>query len=148
MGGRPGRHARRLRSTGTHLIVVDSSVWVAHIRGLESEAVTKLLAITRDTSRVLVGDVVLLEILRGARSQQHAEHLHATLRQFQVVRMMDHKLAVLASKHSRILRARGIAIRRTVDLIIGTFCIAHGHELLHQDRDFTPMATHLGLLFV
>jgi predicted nucleic acid-binding protein len=32
-----------------------------------------------------------------------------------------------------------------VDLIIGTFCIKHGHTLLHDDRDFDPMRTHLGL---
>lgn len=130
------------------MIVVDSSVWVAHIRGLESEAVIKLLAIIRDTSRVLIGDVVLLELLQGARSEEHAEHLHTRLRCFQVVPMMDHGLAVLAAKHYRTLRAKGVTIRRTVDLIIGTFCIAYGHELLHQDRDFTPMATHLGLRLV
>ena len=31
------------------------------------------------------------------------------------------------------------------DLIIGTYCMEHGHSLLHADRDFDPMAEHLGL---
>jgi predicted nucleic acid-binding protein len=30
-------------------------------------------------------------------------------------------------------------------LLIGTHCIEHGHDLLHDDRDFVPMAQHLGL---
>jgi len=30
-------------------------------------------------------------------------------------------------------------------LIIGTFCILHGHSLLHDDRDFEPMRQYLGL---
>jgi predicted nucleic acid-binding protein len=30
-------------------------------------------------------------------------------------------------------------------MIIGTFCIEGGHTLLHDDRDFGPMAQHLGL---
>jgi predicted nucleic acid-binding protein len=38
------------------------------------------------------------------------------------------------------------AIKKTPDLIIGTFCVAHGHRLLHNNRDFDPMAKHLGLL--
>jgi len=36
----------------------------------------------------------------------------------------------------------------TADIIIGTFCIARGHSLLHDDRDFVPMAKHLGLKVV
>jgi len=35
--------------------------------------------------------------------------------------------------------------RKTVDLIIGTFCIVHGHYLLHGDRDFEQMHRHLDL---
>jgi predicted nucleic acid-binding protein len=36
-------------------------------------------------------------------------------------------------------------MRKAVNLIIGTFCIEHGHTLLHGDRDFEPMRTYLGL---
>ena len=33
-------------------------------------------------------------------------------------------------------------------IIIGTFCIAHDHSLLHDDQDFAPMEKHLGLRVV
>jgi predicted nucleic acid-binding protein len=36
-------------------------------------------------------------------------------------------------------------VRKTADLVIGTFCIERGHALLHDDRDFLPMTVHLGL---
>jgi predicted nucleic acid-binding protein len=39
----------------------------------------------------------------------------------------------------------GITIRKTADIIIGTFCIEHRHTLLHDDRDFAPMEKRLGL---
>jgi hypothetical protein len=29
--------------------------------------------------------------------------------------------------------------------MIATFCIRNHHVLLHRDRDFAPMAEHLGL---
>jgi hypothetical protein len=41
--------------------------------------------------------------------------------------------------------ALGITVGKTIDLIIGTFCIARGHALLAADGDFRPMARHLGL---
>ena len=50
-----------------------------------------------------------------------------------------------AAANFRSLRRRGITIRKTNDMIIGTFCLEHGHVLLQQDRDFLPMAEHLGL---
>jgi predicted nucleic acid-binding protein len=42
-------------------------------------------------------------------------------------------------------REHAAVIRKTADLIIGTYCIEHGHTLLHDDRDFDLMHAHLGL---
>jgi predicted nucleic acid-binding protein len=39
----------------------------------------------------------------------------------------------------------GVTIRKTADIIIGTFCIERGHVLLHDDRDFAAMEKYLGL---
>lgn len=59
--------------------------------------------------------------------------------------MLDPGLAVRAAANYRLLKARGIAVRKRPDLVIGTFCIERGHALLHDDRDFLPIAAHLGL---
>lgn len=59
--------------------------------------------------------------------------------------MLGAELAVAAAGHYRALRTLGITIRKTADLVIATFCIAHGHSLLHDDRDFEPFAEHLSL---
>jgi hypothetical protein len=48
------------------------------------------------------------------------------------------------ARNYRALRAAGVTVRKTPDLIIGTYCIEHGHTLLHADRDFEPMREHLG----
>ena len=62
--------------------------------------------------------------------------------------MLDGRLAVRAAANYRELRRRGSTVRKAVDAIIGTFCLEHGHVLLHDDRDFDPFATHLGLRVV
>jgi len=43
------------------------------------------------------------------------------------------------------LRRKGVTLRKTIDVIIGTFCIQHHLSLLHDDRDFDPMVKFLGL---
>ncbi|GLQ37664.1 hypothetical protein GCM10007908_12840 [Rhizobium albus] len=35
--------------------------------------------------------------------------------------------------------------RKSIDIVIGSFCIKTGSRLLHDDRDFTAMAAHLDL---
>jgi predicted nucleic acid-binding protein len=129
------------------MIVVDSSVWIANLRDLDIEPVRKLRSID-DLDAILVGDLVLLEVLQGARDEEHAVRIESDLRQFRIERMLDEELAVRAARHYRTLRGRGVTIRKTIDLIIGAFCLERGHALLHDDRDFDSMAVHLGLRVV
>jgi Arc/MetJ family transcription regulator len=49
---------------------------------------------------------------------------------------------------ARTRKRRGITVRRTIDLLIGTWCIENHTPLLHNDSDFHPMARHLGLIEV
>lgn len=125
------------------LIVVDSSVWIANFR---APAGSRLQHLDRlDENEILVGDIVLLEVLRGARSDREMREIALLLGTFQTVTMLDAGLAAKAAQNYRHLREIGITIRSIADLIIGTFCIERGHALLHDDRDFTPMVEHLGL---
>ena len=126
------------------MIVVDSSVWIDSIRGASTPQVTQLQRAFR-ADEVLVGDLVLLEVLRGARHDRDAQRLERTLRQFAVVPMMSEAIAQEGARIYRTLRADGITIGKTVDLIIATFCLMGDHHLLHSDRDFTPIAERFGL---
>ena len=97
---------------------------------------------------LLVGDLILLKILQGARDDAHATRIERGLRQYAIVRLLDGDLAPRVARNYRKLREMGITIRKTADIIIGTFCIEHRHTLLHDDRDFAPMEEHLGLMVV
>ena len=94
---------------------------------------------------LLVGDLILCEVLRGVRLEVAARQIEAAMQVFEIVPLCDPDLAIKAAANYRYLRARGITIRKTIDLIIGTFCIERGHALLHSDRDFEPMERFLGL---
>lgn len=128
------------------MIVVDSSVWIGNLRGDSSEPVRKLRAYAEtEDDQILVGDLILLEVLQGVRDEAHATRIERSLRRYPITPMLSDRLAVRAAYNYRSLRGRGITVRKTVDMIIGTYCIEGGHRLLHDDRDFDPMAQHLGL---
>jgi predicted nucleic acid-binding protein len=130
------------------MIVADSSVWIGQLRGLDNRAVRKLTEVQRAHRAILIGDLILLEVLQGARDDAHALRLERDLRKFKIESMLGDDIAVKAATNYRILRGRGITVRKTVDLIIATFCIERGHSLLHDDRDFDAIAPHVGLSVV
>lgn len=126
------------------MIVVDSSVFIAVLRGQGTEAARRFRTEV-DPEDIVVGDLVILEVLQGAESDRHAAAIARELRAFVVMRMLDPEIAMKAADNFRRLRRLGATMRKTVDLIIGTFCIENGHALLHQDQDYDPMVEHLGL---
>ena len=111
MGRRPRRDAGRARRPHASLIVVDSSVWIANLRGLDTASVRRLRAIDHENDQVLVGDLILLEVLQGARDGQHAGRIEQALCRYPIVPMLDPNLAILAAKDYRILRGLGITGR-------------------------------------
>jgi predicted nucleic acid-binding protein len=129
------------------MIVVDSSVWIPYLRNDHTER-TERLDDLLDREQIVVGDIVMCEILQGVRNEAEAARVETILRGFHLAAMRDVELAVRAAQHYRRLRSIGITIRKTVDLIIGTFCIENDHALLHDDRDFAHMERHLGLRVV
>jgi predicted nucleic acid-binding protein len=126
-------------------MLVDSSVWIAHLRGHRTSATAKLEAAAR-RQPLLIGDLILLEVLQGARSEEHAARIELALRRYSLVQLLGADLAIRAARNYRTLKGLGITIRKTADMIIGTFCIENHHVLLHDDRDFAPMEHHLGLM--
>jgi predicted nucleic acid-binding protein len=125
------------------VIVVDSSVLISHFSNVLHPEVVVLRQL-EEVETILIGDVVVLELLKGARSEQTARFVASWLSVFAQVSMVGPDIARKAAANYRRLRTAGITIRSSIDLIIGTYCIEHGHELLHRDRDFDQMQ-QLGL---
>jgi predicted nucleic acid-binding protein len=126
------------------VILVDSSVWIDHFRNIESDAVRRPRGLISEEP-LLIGNLILCEILQGFNSEAEARLVQRLFTRFEPVALSDPGLAAVAAANYRFLRRQGITIRKTIDVIIGTFCVERGHALLHSERDFAPMERFLGL---
>ena len=126
------------------MILVDSSVWIDLLNNVVTEPVRRLRALL-PTTPLLIGDLILCEVLQGFRIEAQARLVERSLSRFEAVSLIDPELAVKAAANYRVLRRRGITVRKTIAVIIATYCIERGHSLLHSDRDFAPMERLLGL---
>ena len=126
------------------MIAVDTTVWIDFFRRKDTVQTTKLRSLI-GRGLILVGDLVMVEVLQGVRDDIEAERVEHILRRHTVEPMLAPDIAPKVAANYRALRAKGVTVRKTIDMVIGTFCIERGHALLHADRDFDPMSHHLGL---
>jgi predicted nucleic acid-binding protein len=127
------------------VIVVDSSVWIDFLNGRNAPHVKRLRAII-GVEELIVGDLMLCEVLQGLDDERTARKVEGLMRRFEIAHMAGDAIAVAAAGNFRSLRRRGITVRKTIDLLIGTWCIENRRPLLHNDSDFHPMVRYLGLI--
>jgi predicted nucleic acid-binding protein len=129
------------------LILVDSSVWIDYFRGAvtaQSEKLDKLLG----HEPLAIGDLMLTEVLQGFAKERDFNQAKNLLTKLTVIELGGEEIAIQAARNFRALRNLGVTVRKTIDTIIATRCIAGGYDLLHNNRDFEAFVTHLGLRVV
>jgi predicted nucleic acid-binding protein len=129
------------------MIIVDSSVWIDYFNGADIPEVATLDRLLA-TELLAIGDLILVEVLQGFRQDRDYRTAKRLLTSLTVFEMLGAELAIKSADNFRDLRKKGITVRKTIDVIIATFCIEHGHELLFSDKDFAPFVEHLGLMAV
>ncbi len=126
------------------MILVDSSVWIDYFNGIPTWQ-TDLLDTYLSNVPVVIGDLILTEVLQGFRSNTDYETAKKFLSAFPFRQIGGYNVAVQSAQNYRFLRRTGVTVRKTIDIIIATFCIMEGLILLHDDRDFDPMVSHFSL---
>ena len=129
------------------MVIVDTTVWIDYFNGNDN-AETDWLERRLDQDRLGLTTIILSEILQGIRDEKSAALVEAELLQFAIFEASSRTLAVHAAKNYRTLRRRGKTVRKTIDVLIATFCIEEQHSLLHRNRDFDAFEELLGLSVV
>jgi predicted nucleic acid-binding protein len=92
-----------------------------------------------------MGDLILAEVLQGFKSDRDYHKAKKLLLNFPFMEMLGQELAIKSAENYRYLRKKGVTVRKTIDIIIGTFCIHHNISLLYDDQDFDPLTEYLKL---
>jgi predicted nucleic acid-binding protein len=126
------------------MTIVDTTVWIDYFAEVDSLQ-TNWLDQRLKSPNIGLTDLILCELLQGARDERLFLEVRRRMERFETFNTGGEEMAAASAHNYRVLRARGLTVRKTIDCIIATYCIRHGHTLLHNDRDFDPFEQHLGL---
>jgi len=126
------------------VIVADTSAWIDYFRGVSAPH-TDILDLELSRSQIVTGDLIIAEFLQGFREERDFQEAKRIMESLEYRDFVGKDIAISAAQNYRILRKSGITIRKTIDVIIATFCIENDFELIHNDRDFEAMEERLGL---
>jgi len=126
------------------MVIVDTSAWIEYLRGGIPRIVKKVdQCLEQDL--VGIGDLIYCEIMQGIPSPRERSQVSTLLLSLPQFDMVGFSIAEKSAANYRLLRSKGVTVRKTIDVLIGTFCAENGLQIVHHDSDFDSMAKHIGL---
>jgi predicted nucleic acid-binding protein len=127
------------------LILADSSAWIEYLRGTGSETHLQLRGLVTSGARVATTDLVLLEVLAGARTQEKHDRWQSLLYTCEYLRSQPPLDYEAGATIYRTCRRGGHTVRTPVDCVIAAIAMRCRAAVLTKDRDFEAIARHVEL---
>lgn len=118
------------------MILVDSSVWISFLNGVNAAEAAFLAVCIAEDRPLIVPGIVCTEVLAGARTEADALRISQSLSAYPLVPEPTPSDYERAAAIYRACRSRGYTVRSTIDCLIAQLCLRDGYELLAKDRDF------------
>jgi predicted nucleic acid-binding protein len=127
------------------MILVDTSVWVDFLRGVNSPHRRMLHRLIEDEADIAITGIILTEILQGIKEDRDYRRMREYLLEFPIHEPKGAQTYLAAARIYRECRKKGKTVRRTVDCIIAAICMENNLTLFHKDADFDRIEACAGL---
>lgn len=127
------------------MILADTSAWVEYLRATGSPVHLRMRQLVGDATELRVTDVVVMEVLAGAGSDERAVRLRRLLDRFELVAVEGLADFEAAAEIYRRCRQQGETVRALTDCLIAAVAVRAGAAILHRDRDFDVISRHAPL---
>ena len=124
------------------MILIDTSAWIEFLRDTGSPTCNRVDAVLG--GEIATCDAVQMEVLCGARDEQHLQSLRRLLARAVAIPIRPADYDEAAALY-RLCRRQGETVRRLMDCLIAAVAIRVDAAVLHNDSDFHTLARHAGL---
>jgi len=129
-------------------LVVDSSVWIDFFNkktSIQIEELKELLFKYHVASPVTILPVIMQEVLQGIQNQRLYNIIKENLQGLEYLNYDPYFFAISSAELYRLLKTKGVTVRKANDCLIASICIENNFQLMHNDKDFDNIAKHTSL---
>ena len=126
-------------------MIVDTSVWIEFLTTSRSPASRWLADRIAANSRVIVPEVVLMELLIGTTDESKAAVRRRLLQRFDIEPLAPLRDAEDAAAIHRRCRRGGDTVGSLIDCQVAAMALRMGVVVAHRDRDYETIRAHCGL---
>jgi predicted nucleic acid-binding protein len=127
------------------VILADTSAWVEYLRASGSPTHRRMRQLIAERDDLVTTDVVVMEVLAGAGTDERVRQLRRLLNRFELVPVAGLADFESAAGIYRRCRRGGETVRALNDCLIAAVALRSEAELLHRDRDYDVIARHTPL---
>jgi predicted nucleic acid-binding protein len=127
------------------VILVDTSAWIEFLRATGGPGHLGLRSALQGGAALASTDVVVMEVLGGARDDADRDRLRRLLYSQEFLAVEGPADYERAADLYRLCRAGGETLRNLIDCLIAAVAIRNDAELLSVDADFAAIARHTPL---
>jgi predicted nucleic acid-binding protein len=124
------------------VILIDTSAWVEFLRDTGSGICDRVDALLDE--EVATCHPIRMEVLAGARDEQHLGHLRGLLARGSLIPTEPIDYEEAAALY-RTCRRGGETVRKLIDCLIAATAIRAAIPILHLDSDFDVLSRHTAL---
>ena len=126
-------------------MLFDSSVWIDYFHGAKTHQTEALDKIFEFVLKGYTCPTIFQEVLQGIKDDENYLAVKESIMRFSFLQLDSYFVTEEAAKMYRMLRKKGITIRKPNDCIIAFYAIHFNLKLVHHDSDFDKIAKHTKL---
>lgn len=123
-------------------LIFDTSVWIDFLRDKRNSGADLLTDYISGNHPVILTPTIIQEVLQGIREDSQFEYIKDILSYFTILQIPPVQAAVGAAELYRLLRKKGLTIRKSNDCLIAFHAIFSSIPLVHSDKDFEIISKH------
>lgn len=126
------------------MVLVNTTVWIDFFAARTAPHVAALESLIKKGIDICVYGIILTEVLQGIRQEDEFRKTKELFNSI-IFLPMPYTVFLRSAEIYRMLRQKGITIRKSMDCMIASAAIENDIHLLHNDKDFEPIEKHCGL---
>lgn len=127
-------------------LLFDTSIWIDFFLGNDSEETNLFTHYLKEDLPVFTCAVIIQEVLQGIRDDKTFEEVKESFLTLPILTENSVDAAIGAAKIYRLLRKKGITIRKSNDCLIAYYAIRNSKKIIHRNRDFDLISENLSFL--